>query len=386
METYLFRYRRRGHAFKKALGHVGILPLDDARRAVEIYVGEIARDVDPIAKRKAEAELKRAQIAAKRVAKIEAAQEEAFTVGALIKAWAAARGKDGKDEKRSVHYVAAIKAALLTTFEPVLNLPAGELSKERIEKLIEAAERARGLAAAARAQMAIGMAFKRAIKSGKLKVNPCTALEPRQLRARERTLTAFEIQRVWRAAGTLSPPYAAFVRFLMATAVRRNEALHARWSEIEGDLWHLPSSRMKAKRPFTVPLTSAALGSLPARGNQGDFIFTMSNGVHPLGGPTRIKIALDKASEADGAGPLAPWTFHDLRRSFATLLGDRGVDYVICDLCLAHGIPLSRTGKTYQRSYKITERKAALDLWGAMLDPEPEPIQKGRKPSLRIVA
>ena len=31
METYLFRYRRRGHAFKKALGHVGILPLDDAR-------------------------------------------------------------------------------------------------------------------------------------------------------------------------------------------------------------------------------------------------------------------------------------------------------------------------------------------------------------------
>jgi integrase len=264
----------------------------------------------------------------------------------------------------------------------VLDLPAAELSKERIEELIEAAERNRGPAAAARAQMAISTAFKRAVKDGKLKSSPCIALEPYESTPRERTLTAVEVQRVWRAAGALPSSIGAYVRFLAATGMRRNEALHARWSEIEGDLWHVPKNRMKAKRPFTVPLTRAALGSLPAQG-VGDFIFSKTNGARPLGGPARIKAALDRAIEMDGAGPLAPWTFHDLRRSLVTWLCDRGIDYVIANLCLAHGIPLDRAGRTYQRSYKIVERRQALDMWSALLDPEPEPVRKRR--TLRVV-
>jgi integrase len=380
--SYLFRYRKKGHAYKASLGRVDTLSLEDARRVAQIYVGEIARDIDPIATRRVAAEHRRAEIDAARQAKIEAAAEEVFTVGTMIKAWATARGKNGKDEKRSIHYVAAVRATLLTTLEPVLDLPARDLGKKRVEELIETVEHNRGPAAAARVQMAIGMAFKRAIKSGRLEANPCTALERRELPARERMLTAIEIQRVWRAAGALSPAYGAFVRFLVATGVRRNEALGARWSEIEGDLWHIPKNRMKAKRPFTVPLTRAALGSLPAQG-AGDFIFSMTNGARPLGGPTRIKAALDRAIEADGAGPLASWTFHDLRRSLVTWLGDRGVDYDIANLCLAHGIPLDRSGKTYQRSHKIIERRAALDMWSSLLDPEPESMRKSRK--LRLV-
>jgi hypothetical protein len=95
---------------------------------------------------------------------------------------------------------------------------------------------------------------------------------------------------------------------------------------------------------------------------------------------------LDTAVEADGGGPLAHWTFHDLRRALVTWLCDRGIDYSIGNLCLAHGIPLDRTGKVYQRSAKITERRQALDMWSALLDPEPEPVRKGRKPALRVVA
>jgi hypothetical protein len=105
---------------------------------------------------------------------------------------------------------------------------------------------------------------------------------------------------------------------------------------------------------FTVPLTGAAIWSLPARG-AGDFIFSMTDGAHTIGGMTRVKAALDAAIETDGAGQLAPWVFHDLRRALATWLSDRGVDYVIADLCLTHAIPLGRSGSTYQRSYKIVE-------------------------------
>jgi integrase len=296
----------------------------------------------------------------------------------MIEAWVSSR----KDDTRSIRYVAAIKSDLRRTLKPVLDQPAAELRKERIEALVKAAE-SRGPSAAARAQLAINLAFKRAIKIGKLEINPCATLEQHKLSPGERILTAIEVQRVWRAAGTLPSPWGEYVRFLAATGVRRSEALYSRWSEIEGDLWHIPASRMKGKRAFSVPLTRAALRSLPVRG-AGDFIFSKTNGKRPIGGPTRIKAALDAAIEADGAGPLAPWRFHDLRRGLATWLSDRGVDYVIADLCLAHSIPLGRVGQTYQRSYKINERRQALDLWSNLLDPEPE-TRKGRR-ALRVVA
>jgi integrase len=380
IKSYVFRYRKKGHAYKTALGPVDVLELEDARKTVRIYVGEIARDINPIAKRKKEAEDRRAEVEKIRHAKIEAAQKDVFTVNAMIQAWAASRAKI---DNRSPRYVKSIRTTLKTTLEPVLDLPARDLHKEQVEKLIAAAE-SRGPAAAAFAQSAINMAFRRAIRTGKLEINPCAALEPPALSPRERLLTTTEIGRIWRAAEKLPRPLDAYVRFLMATGVRRNEALYARWSEIEGDLWHIPKERMKAKRPFTVPLAYAALRSLPARGE--GFVFSRTDGATAFGGMTRLKTALDAAIEADGAGPLAPWTFHHLRHALVTWLCDHEVDYVIANLCLAHGIPLDRSGKTYQRSYKIAERRQALDMWSNLLDPEPEPVRKGRRTTLRVVA
>jgi integrase len=380
IEAYAFRYRKSGHKYKATLGRVDALTLKDAVKTAQIYVGEIARDIDPIATRKAAAELRHARIAAARAAKIHARQESTFTVGVMIEAWAAPRGKD---DRRTLKYIRGNKAALTSALRPVLDLPARGLGKDRIEKLLAAME-SRGPAAAARAQQAISMAFTHAIKFGKLEINPCATLAKPKSQERERVLTAIEIQRIWRAAGTMVPVLGAYVRFLMATGARRNEALFARRSEIEGDLWHIPASRMKAKRDFTVPLTRAALLAQPARGT-GDFIFSRTDGASAIGGMDRLKAALDAAIEADGAGPLAPWVFHDFRRSLVTWLCDHGIDYVIADLCLAHSIPLSRAGRTYQRSYKIVERRQALDMWSSLL--EPEPARKGRKaPRLRVVA
>jgi integrase len=381
VESFVFRFRKGGRNLKAALGDVNTLPLEDARKTVAIYVGEIARDIDPIAKRKEEAKRRRVEIDAARRAKLAAAEEIVFTVGALIKAWAASRGEG---DKRSVRYLVATRTTLETTLAPVLHLAAKDLGAARIAELVEAVAKDRGPSAAARAQDAINQAFRRAIKIGKLIGNPCATLDRRSTSPRQRTLAAAEIQRIWRAAEALPAVWKAYVRFLLATGVRRNEVLYARWSEIEGDLWHIPAHRMKAKRSFTVPLTGAALRALPVRGNAGDFIFSLTNGAKAIGGLHRVKTALDVGVKADGAGPLAPWTFHHIRHALATWLGDRGVDYTICNLCLAHGIPLDRSGQTYQRSYKILERRAALDKWASLLDPEP--VRKGRKTALRVVA
>lgn len=374
--TYAFRERVGGRTYKLSLG--GNLTLDDARKAAKTISGEIARGVDPAEKRRREAEAARAKIEAARAAAARAKAD--FTVADMIELWAKARGERPQDDARSVRYVVAIRNGLRRTLAPVLNLPARELSADRIQQLIKAAHD-RGEAAAARALVAIGLAFKRAIKDGPLDFNPCDKIAPHKLAARERTLTAIELRRVWIAAGTLPAPFGNWIRFLMATGVRRTEASEARWSEIEGELWHIPAVRMKAKRAFTVPLVGAALGALPPRA-AGDFIFSTTEGARPIGGWTRIKADLDAAIEADGAGPLAPWRFHDFRRSLATWLSDREVDYVVADLCLGHAIPLGKVGQTYQRSYKIAERRQALAMWSAFLDPD----SAAEAPKLRLVS
>jgi integrase len=364
--SYVFRHRERGRVFKTTLGRVGNLTLEDARQTARAYVGRIALGFDPIAEKAAETEHRIAAIDATRRAKVEAANGAMFTVGKMIAEWAKGR----KVDTRSVRYVAAIKGALERALEPVLDLPARDLGKERVGRLIEEAAK-RGPAAGGQAQMAIGLAFRHAIKNGWLEVNPCASLEAPKAEHRTRALTGPEVLRVWRAAGTLRAPHGAYVRFLLATSVRRNEALFARWSEVDVDdnLWRIPAARMKGKNDFTIPLSRAALRALPARG-AGDFVFSATDGDRPIGGLNRVKVDLDAAVEADGAGPLAPWTFHDFRRSFATWVSDHGVDYVIADLCLGHAIPLSQVGRIYQRSYKIDERRKALELWGALLDPE----------------
>jgi integrase len=307
--SYVFRHREKGRVYKATLGRVKGLSLADARKTASAYLGRIALGFDPIAEKAEKIERHNAALEEKRRARVEAATAGVFTVGAMIRFWAAARENDA----RSVRYVANFRSALERTFESVLALPARDLDRTRIEKLIEAAAR-RGPAAAAQAQMALSIAFKRAIKAGKLEINPCSALESPKTRQRARFLVELEIQRVWRAAGTLPSPFGNFVRFLMATGARRNEALEARWDEIEDDRWILPAARMKGGRDFTVPLTRAAFRALPPCHDRA-FIFSAVGSERPIGGLSRFKTALDSAIKADGEGPpLAPWTFHDLRR------------------------------------------------------------------------
>ena len=54
------------------------------------------------------------------------------------------------------------------------------------------------------------------------------------------------------------------LRFLILTAARAGEVIGAKWSEIEGDIWVIPASRMKMHRP-SVPMMmrQTPAGSLP---------------------------------------------------------------------------------------------------------------------------
>jgi integrase len=64
-------------------------------------------------------------------------------------------------------------------------------------------------------------------------------------RMRSRVLTDDEIRAIWTA--NIAQPWDAFVQFLLLTALRRNEAARARWSEIHNGALVIPAARYKTK-------------------------------------------------------------------------------------------------------------------------------------------
>jgi integrase len=209
---------------------------------------------------------------------------------------------------------------------------------------------------------------------GGLEHNPCQLLKPGdfvgEMAPRQRVLTEAEIALVWRATqgeirnGVESTyPAGPFVRLLLLTAVRRNEAAAMTWSEIDLDhaLWVIPGSRTKTGTIHEVPLSSMAvdlLSSLPRFA--GDFVFSVNGGRGAINGFSQLKNTID----ARTAG-LADWRFHDLRRTARTNLASLGVSPFIAELILGHqqkGVHAVYDVHTYQ-----TEKREALERWANRL-------------------
>jgi integrase len=74
----------------------------------------------------------------------------------------------------------------------------------------------------------------------------------------------------------------------------------------------------------------------------------------------RRKTRTQIKSDSDEIGPLAPWTFHDLRRTAATIMARHGAPPVERVLNHASGT-ISRVAKIYNRYQYLDERRAALE-------------------------
>ena len=61
------------------------------------------------------------------------------------------------------------------------------------------------------------------------------------------------------------------------------------------------------------------------------------------------------------------WTAHDLRRTFATQLGQTlNVDPVVIEKCLGHKMP--KIMATYNKNEMLLQRQEALDQWGLYVE------------------
>ena len=175
--------------------------------------------------------------------------------------------------------------------------------------------------------------------------------------ARDRILSDDEIRKVWAANSGI---FGAYVRFLLLTAARRNEASEMTWAEIEGGDWTLPAARNKTKVDLVRPLSRAAREIIEALPRRGSFVFTTNDGLKPISSLSLFKRRLDAASGTKG------WTLHDLRRTARSLMSRAGVPSDHAGRCLGHVIGGVRG--VYDRHEYHREKAQAFEALAALIE------------------
>ena len=210
-------------------------------------------------------------------------------------------------------------------------------------------------------------------------------------RARARILSDDEIRDLWSALDTVTEPacYAAYVRTLLLTATRRDEAAQMSWDEIDGDTWTIPAARYKTKTEHVVPLADLAralMGERPKDHAKRPFVFSTTHGAKPFSGYSKAKKILDKKSPTGGShrhNPVEPWTLHDLRRTARSLMSRAGVPTDHAERAIGHVIAGVRS--VYDRHQYLAEKKKAFEALASLIEqirnpaPNIEQIAKHRR-------
>jgi integrase len=177
---------------------------------------------------------------------------------------------------------------------------------------------------------------------------------------RERVLSDDELRAVWKAAKDFEGPFGYFVRFILLTATRRNEAAHLADVELVGDDWIVPGSRYKNKLDHVIPLSQAARDLLESIQRIKGVKYIFTTGKKPIGGFSKFKKDFDEKCG------VTAWTLHDLRRTARSLMSRAGVDADHAERCLGHVIGGVRG--TYDRHAYYAEKKQAFEVLAAQID------------------
>ncbi len=371
-ETFARRY---------TIGKYGPLAPDQARKVAERLAGMVASGVDPIEHDKGQRE---AAMAAKVAAKERAKLETELAFGTYADRWL---DYYEHEKGRRPSSVRQAKLVIENYLKPALGSKAmPHIGRADLQPMLDAIpSKQKGMRRAVFAYASI--LFGWALRRGDIAANPLAAMEkPAAPAARDRVLSDDEVKLVWQAAPKLAAPFDAFVRLLVLTGQRRSEVAGMAWGELDRDsaTWTIPVDRAKNKAANIVPLSAPVMAELdalalkalggkwpedkpvwPAKG-----LVLTTTGKTPISGISKAKAKLDSEIAKLGEGEaVAPWRFHDIRRTVATGLQRLGVRLEVTEAALHH-LSGSRAGivGVYQRHEWKEEKRAALEAWAAHID------------------
>jgi integrase len=212
--------------------------------------------------------------------------------------------------------------------------------------------------------------FNWAIEEEILTENPVFKLsKPAEETPRERTLTADELQTLWRALDDTSPIVRGVFRLMLLSAQRRNEVSRMRWADLDlrERWWNIPAELTKTKRPYRVPLTPAMLAiieEIEKLSLDPEWVFPRAEG----GGPvpeTNVTRPFRKLIKGTGIAHFVP---HDLLHTVTSHMTAIGISQFDVGKVRHHSSRDSKTSTSRYDHYAYDrEKRRALDLWNARL-------------------
>lgn len=160
------------------------------------------------------------------------------------------------------------------------------------------------------------------------------------------------------------------IEWQLHTMTRPNEAVGAKWSEIdfEQKLWVIPAERMKGrkekKREHLVPLTKQTLALLdfmrPISGHR-DYVFPNDKDPRKSMSSQTVNMALKRM------GFQGRLVSHGLRALASTTLNEQGFDSDVIEACLAH-VDKNEVRKAYNRAQYLEQRIKLMTWWSEHIE------------------
>lgn len=169
-----------------------------------------------------------------------------------------------------------------------------------------------------------------------IQTNPVEVLKlkrvDRSIRKREHYLKAEEVARLIQATVNDHHPMVLAIHLMLFTGLRKNEALHLRWSDLDSveNVQCLVIKDTKNHRPHYVPITSTIEDILSKAKNHTIYIFpSTQKGNSPICDERPTIQRICKRESFD-------FRCHDLRRTFATRASEVGIDHMMIKRLLNH--------------------------------------------------
>jgi integrase len=267
-----------------------------------------------------------------------------------------------------------------------LDSPAEDLRRRDLRELLDAVADAGLEREAEKRRQTIGAMYRWAISRDLLEIDPTAGLKAYgRGRLRDRVLSEEEISRLWTWLGQENCPaaHADVLRLQLLTGARCSEAGGITAEEIDPKewLWTLPATRSKNARPRVTPLVGLAKEIVQRRLPEKGPVFAGEEG-----GPLSSSHVGQILSHRYDRLPIAHFTTHDLRRTFATSLDRMGIALEVIAAIVGHESASSRDTQTLVRHYlrtdKLERKRAALEAWDQRLR---EIVSSDQKPDQKVM-
>ncbi len=337
---WVFRYSVAGRAHELGLGPVSAVTLAEARAKALDLRRDLIAGRDPLAERRREKSATFAEVAADLIAAKAhgwSNEKHAWQWTRSLEMFAyPALGRLDVARITTAHVLLALKPIWTTKHETAIRV------RQRIEAVLDAAT-ARGLRAGdnpARWKGHLDKILTAVPKAERVTHHP--ALPWRDIPAFMSDLRSRDAI----AARTLE--------FAILTAARTGEVLGAKWSEVDGLVWTVPSSRMKAKREHRVPLSDRAAALLRDLPRESEWVFPGRAG-KPLSNMSLLMLL-----RRMGRGDIVAHGFRSTFRDWAAETTNFQSEVV--EMALAHAIG-NAVEAAYRRGDLIERRRELMGAW-----------------------